>query len=200
MTLPRVDVKMQPRHNGGLKEDFRIQAIAHNVAEDCVIDKNTYAEISEVSGCFPSDGKWIVYDTDERAQVCEEKTFSSELSAYQDLAERLSFRFEVSDVEEGEKPTQKFSIGDVVRVKVTSAEGKRERVKSFEGIVVAHRIRDSHPTFTIRRTNFGVGMVRTFSIDSPRIVSVDVIRRGRLHHNGHYLPLRHGRKDTKTKK
>lgn len=86
--------------NNRIQEAFRKQAIAHNVAGECIIDKNTYARISEVSGCFYRDGKWIVYDKDERGQICDENSYDSELWAFQDLAERLNFTFELKDFEQ----------------------------------------------------------------------------------------------------
>ncbi len=75
------------------KEAFRSQAILHGVADDCVIDKDTYAEISCVTGCFKSGYYWIVYDTDERSHVYGEKRHLSPTDAFADAATRLGFTY-----------------------------------------------------------------------------------------------------------
>ena len=183
MKSPVLSVKNRRIHDVHIKEAFRLQAIAHDVADECVIDKNTYAEISDISGCFNRDGKWIVYDTDERAHVCEEVAFSSELSAFQHLAERLNFHFDTSVLygdhsEMISKDIPEFAIGDTVRVQVKVMVGSRERLQAFEGVVVARRMGSVRETFTVRRTSYGVGVERTFPLHSSRVDSIKVIRRG----------------------
>lgn len=82
------------------REIFRESAIAHGVGGDCVIDKDAFAEISGVTGCFKlSSGCWIVYDTDERAQVFGAVKHESARTAYTDLAARLGFCFNLEEQE-----------------------------------------------------------------------------------------------------
>lgn len=74
----------------------------------------------------------------------------------------------------------KFNIGDTVRVHVNIKEGDRERIQMFDGIVIARRGSGVSETFTVRRLSYGVGVERVFPINSPNVVKVDVIRRGKV--------------------
>ena len=71
-----------------------------------------------------------------------------------------------------------FGIGDTVKVHVTIREGDKERVQIFNGTVIARSGHDINETFTVRRMAYGLGVERVFPIHSPRIVDVEVIRRG----------------------
>lgn len=74
----------------------------------------------------------------------------------------------------------KFNIGDTVRVHVNIKEGDRERIQMFDGIVIARRGSGVSETFTVRRLSYGVGVERVFPINSPNVVKVDIIRRGKV--------------------
>ena len=73
-----------------------------------------------------------------------------------------------------------FSVGDTVRVWVKVVEGNRERLQAFEGTVIAKRNGGVRETFTVRRVSYGIGVERTFPINSPRVDHVDMIRRGKV--------------------
>ena len=73
-----------------------------------------------------------------------------------------------------------FHIGDTVRVQVKVVEGNRERLQAFEGIVISRRHGGVRETFTVRRVSYGIGVERTFPLHSPRIDSIQVIRRGKV--------------------
>ena len=67
--------------------------------------------------------------------------------------------------------------GDQVKVHVRIVEGERERVQVFPGMVI--RMKRGGPTanFTVRRTaSHGIGVERTFLLNSPRLEKVEVIR------------------------
>jgi large subunit ribosomal protein L19 len=68
--------------------------------------------------------------------------------------------------------------GDTVRVHVQVVEAGRERTQVFEGTVLRIRGGGIGQTFTVRRVTHGVGVERTFLINSPRIGKVEVVRRG----------------------
>ena len=72
------------------------------------------------------------------------------------------------------------NIGDTVRVGVKIKEGERERIQAFEGTVIAKKHGGIAETFTVRRVAHGVGIERVFPIHSPNVVSVDVVRSGRV--------------------
>ena len=73
---------------------------------------------------------------------------------------------------------QNFGPGDTVKVGVRVREGQRERVQSFQGVVIRKRRGGPGSNFTVRRVAYGVGIERVFPIYSPLLESVEVIRRG----------------------
>ena len=78
----------------------------------------------------------------------------------------------------GRSPTS--GPGDTVRVNVKVIEGNRERVQAFEGVCIARRNRGINSAFTVRKISYGEGVERVFPLYSPRIDSIDVVRRGRV--------------------
>lgn len=73
-----------------------------------------------------------------------------------------------------------FRVGDTVIVGVKIVEGKRERVQDFEGIVIAIKNSGIGKTFTVRKLSQGVGVERTFPVNSPSIDKVTVTRKGKV--------------------
>ena len=73
-----------------------------------------------------------------------------------------------------------IAIGDQVKVFVKVAEGNRERLQSYEGIVIAKKNGGIRETFTVRRVTYGVGVERTFPMHSPRIDHIEVVRHGKV--------------------
>ena len=74
----------------------------------------------------------------------------------------------------------KFNVGDTVRVWVKVVEGNRERLQAFEGTVITRRNGGVRETMTVRRVSYGIGVERTFPINSPRVDHVDLIRHGKV--------------------
>ena len=73
-----------------------------------------------------------------------------------------------------------FRVGDTVRVGVKIVEGKRERVQDFEGIVLAIKGSGISKNFVVRKISQGVGVERTFPVNSPVIDTVTVVRKGKV--------------------
>ncbi|WP_026487240.1 50S ribosomal protein L19 [Caldanaerobius polysaccharolyticus] len=73
-----------------------------------------------------------------------------------------------------------FNVGDTVRVNVKVIEGNRERIQAYEGIVISKKGEGLRETFTVRRVSYGVGVERTFLLHSPRISSIEVVKRGKV--------------------
>lgn len=74
----------------------------------------------------------------------------------------------------------KFEIGSIVRVHVKIKEGSRERIQVFEGTVIAKKHGGVSETVTVRRVSYGVGVERTFPVNSPNLAKVEVVRRGKV--------------------
>ena len=70
--------------------------------------------------------------------------------------------------------------GDTVRLYVRVVEGTRERLQPFEGVVMRLRGGSVNSNFTVRRITHGVGVERTFLLNSPRIERIEVIRHARV--------------------
>lgn len=82
--------------------------------------------------------------------------------------------------EQIKKDIPDFQPGDTVRVHVKVIEGNRERIQVFEGVVIRRRGGGLGETFTVRRVSYGVGVERTFPINTPKIEKIEVIRKGRV--------------------
>jgi large subunit ribosomal protein L19 len=78
------------------------------------------------------------------------------------------------------KQVPEIYVGDTVRVGVKIREGNKERVQPYEGTVIAMRNGGINETITVRRVFQGVGVERVFLIHSPRIASIQVMRRGKV--------------------
>ena len=59
-------------------------------------------------------------------------------------------------------------------------EGNKERVQGYEGTVIAKRNGGIRETFTVRRVSFGVGVERTFPLNSPKIDKIEVLKKGKV--------------------
>jgi large subunit ribosomal protein L19 len=73
-----------------------------------------------------------------------------------------------------------FRPGDTLRIHVKVVEGTRERIQVFEGVVIKRRGSGVSETFTARKISYGVGVERTFPLNSPKIAEIEVKRRGKV--------------------
>lgn len=80
--------------------------------------------------------------------------------------------------EQLKKEVPRFNIGDTVRVHNKIVEGTRERIQIFEGYVTKRQNGGIRETVTVRRLSGGVGVEKTWPIHSPRVVDIEVVRRG----------------------
>ena len=71
-----------------------------------------------------------------------------------------------------------FRAGDSVRVHAKIVEGERERIQIFEGVVIKRRGTGVSATYTVRKMSSGVGVERTFPVNTPRVEKIEVIRYG----------------------
>ena len=73
-----------------------------------------------------------------------------------------------------------FNVGDTVQVHYRVVEGTRERIQVFEGTVLKIQGGGARETFTVRRLSYGVGVERTFPVNSPSVVKLEIVRKGRV--------------------
>jgi large subunit ribosomal protein L19 len=88
-----------------------------------------------------------------------------------------------------------FKPGDKVKVNIKISEENKDRIQSFEGIVIKTHGYGINKTFTVRKISFNVGVERTFLINSPVVqsitrVNIGIVRRSKLY----YLRKKIGKK------
>ena len=71
-----------------------------------------------------------------------------------------------------------FRAGDTVKVHVKVVEGNRSRVQVFQGVVIRIHGSGVGRTFTVRKVSFGVGVERTFPLNSPIFDQIEIVTRG----------------------
>jgi len=84
------------------------------------------------------------------------------------------------EAKQTKKEIPEFNVGDTVKVFSKIIEGGKERLQGFEGIVIKRQGRKAVENFTVRRIVQGVGVERTFPINSPKVDKINVIRQGKV--------------------
>lgn len=73
-----------------------------------------------------------------------------------------------------------FRVGDTVRVNYKIKEGNKERIQAFEGLVMAIQGAGVSKNFIVRKKSQGIGVERTFPMNTPLIESLEVLRKGKV--------------------
>ncbi|MCH4206813.1 MAG: 50S ribosomal protein L19 [Solobacterium sp.] len=76
--------------------------------------------------------------------------------------------------------TPVFRPGDTLKVYVRIREGEKSRIQMFEGVCVSRKGGSISETFTVRKISNGVGVQRTFPVNSPIIDHIEVARKGKV--------------------
>ena len=74
----------------------------------------------------------------------------------------------------------KFVTGDTIKVNVRIIEGGKSRIQVFQGVVISRRGSGVGETFIVRKMSSGVGVERTFPVNSPSIASIEVLKHGKV--------------------
>lgn len=94
-----------------------------------------------------------------------------------------------------------FAPGDTVKVNLKIREGERERIQAYEGVCIGRSGTDLHANFTVRKISYGEGVERVFPLFSPRIESIELVRRGSVRRAKlYYLRGRRGKSARITEK
>ncbi len=72
-----------------------------------------------------------------------------------------------------------FRVGDEIKIGVRVKEGDKERIQSFEGLVLSIRGSGLDKTFKVRKTAAGIGVERTFLFHSHAVATVKVLKSGK---------------------
>jgi large subunit ribosomal protein L19 len=82
------------------------------------------------------------------------------------------------ELEQIRTDTPVFGPGDTVKVHTRVIEGGKERIQVFEGVIIGKKDGGIRASFTVRKISHGIGVERTFMLNSPRIARLEVVRRG----------------------
>jgi large subunit ribosomal protein L19 len=86
------------------------------------------------------------------------------------------------------------ALGNRGRVDVKVVEGTRERIQAFEGVCIGRKNAGLHSSFTVRKISYGEGVERVFPLYSPRLATIEVVRRGDVRRAKlYYLRTRRGK-------
>lgn len=88
----------------------------------------------------------------------------------------------IRKIEEAElkKDIPDFRVGDTVKVYNKIREGNHERVQMFEGTVLKKQGGSNRETFTVRKFSSGIGVEKTWPVNSPNIEKIEVVRSGKV--------------------
>lgn len=88
----------------------------------------------------------------------------------------------LEEIEAGQlkKDIPHFNVGDTVKVHVRIIEGEKERIQIFTGTVIGKKGSGLSETFSMYRIAYGTRMERVFSLHSPRIANIEVVRSGKV--------------------
>ncbi len=78
------------------------------------------------------------------------------------------------------KDVPDFKSGDTVKVSVRIIENKKERIQVFQGVVMKRRGSGVSETFTVRKISSGIGVERTFPVNSPALAKIELVKRGKV--------------------
>ena len=71
-------------------------------------------------------------------------------------------------------------VGNNVKVYQKIKEGNRERIQMFEGTIIKKQGGGIGATFTVRRISYGVGVEKTWPVNSPNIEKIEISRKGKV--------------------
>ena len=87
-----------------------------------------------------------------------------------------------------------FRSGDTIAVSVVVKEGDRERIQIFEGVCISRSGEGINQNFTVRKISYGEGVERVFTLFSPLVDSIKLVRKGKVRRSKlYYLRSRRGK-------
>lgn len=89
------------------------------------------------------------------------------------LIEAIEASYKRSDVPE-------FRPGDTIRVHARISEGGKDRIQVFQGVCIHRKRGGARGSFTVRKISHGIGVERVWAVNSPRVVKVELVSRGKV--------------------
>ncbi len=82
--------------------------------------------------------------------------------------------------EQLKKELTPFKVGDTIKVYSKIKEGDRSRIQVFEGIVLKRQGGGVRENFTVRKLANGIGVEKTWPLNSPNVEKIEVVRQGKV--------------------
>ena len=88
----------------------------------------------------------------------------------------------INEIENNQLKTDlpELNSGDSVKVNVKVSEGNRERIQTFEGVIISINGVGISKTITVRKLSFGVGVERIFPVHAPIVESIEIQRKRKV--------------------
>lgn len=74
----------------------------------------------------------------------------------------------------------KIEVGDTVKIGMLIREGSKERVQFSEGVIISAHKAGLSSTITMRRIFQGIGVEKVYLVHSPRITSIQILRKSKV--------------------
>jgi large subunit ribosomal protein L19 len=92
------------------------------------------------------------------------------------------------------------NVGDTVKVHTRVIEGGKDRIQIFAGIIIGKQGIGVSQNITVRKISNGEGVERVFPVHSPRVASLEIVKRGKVRRAKlNYLRGRVGKEATTVK-
>jgi large subunit ribosomal protein L19 len=80
-----------------------------------------------------------------------------------------------------------IKTGDSIKLNIKIKEGEKNRLQAYEGIIISKKNTNINKTITVRRIIQGIGIERSFLLNSPKIETIEIqksskIRRSKLYY------------------
>lgn len=96
-----------------------------------------------------------------------------------------------------------INVGDTIEVVFSiraEKKGEKKRTQSFKGLVIAIKGSGVRKSMTIRKISYGIGVEKIFPIHSPNVVSIKLLKKGKVRQaNIYYMRSRIGKQAMKVR-
>lgn len=89
-------------------------------------------------------------------------------------------KFNEQQIQRLAKEMPVFCPGDDLKVTFKVVDSTGERIQIFEGVCISKRNRGLHSSFSVRKVSHGESIVSQFFVYSPALISVQVMRKGKV--------------------
>jgi len=173
------------------EEQVESEDTPKDTSEETPVETNNEEEVEAKS----TDTEAEESTTDEVAEEVDEAPTEIEMDP--ETAAKMAMQTKVvqATYTDIRNDLPKFRSGDTISVGYRVIEGSRSRTQSFDGVVI--KISSGHgldKTFTVRKISGGIGVERIFPFHSPNIISIKVLKTGKVRRAKlYYLRRRKGK-------